>query len=415
MGRASTRTILSLDRWAAILGLEPRHFNQVTTTLRPQRACHQPWLQYNWQAVDRVGREEVAEAIAQAESDVITALGFYPLPQWIDGEVVRTAYPNDRTLVVGSGLMNPRGLYLSVQAAMGKIMSGGIQADAEIDAAAAIVWSDPDGDGYDEIGTVAAATTVTDTNEVRLYFPGHGGEDIWEIRPLRTVTIAGGVVTVTFDKHLAVDPDLWEALAPNAVNGDVNANFVTTADLWRVYNDPSQQAQLQWERVPGECDCGSTSCASCAWSTQWACLQTRDPRLGIVTYQPASWDAADEEFDVAALAVDRAPERVRLYYHAGNEWQHAGRSWHDMDPLLERIITYLSVTYLDRPVCDCDNVESFIARWREDLALVGNGDGSSGSYRITDRDLSCPWGTRAGALWAWKQVQKYQVARAVLY
>jgi hypothetical protein len=419
MARASTRTILSLDRWAAVLGLEPRHFNQITTTIRPQRACHQPWLQYNWQAADRVGREEVAQAIAQAESDIVTALGFYPLPQWVEGEVVRTAQPNDRTLVGGSGLYNPRGLALSVQASLGQIITGGIETKDLIATAVRTVpavpgdtmaLSDPDGDGYDELVTITLPTALTDTNEIRVYFTGQAAADEWEIRPLRSVTIAAGVLTITLDKHLIADPDLWEALDPQAIDGDVNANFVLTVDVYRVWNDPSQQAQLQWERVPGACGCGLTTCAACAWGLQWACLQTRDPRLGILTYQPSTWNATNDEYDPTVLAVDRAPERVRLYYQAGYQFPRARRSWHDMDPMLERMIAYYSVTILDRPICTCDNVQSFVARWTEDLALVGDA-----RYQIRDQDLACPWGTRAGALWAWKQVQRYAIQRAVLY
>lgn len=419
MARASTKTLLPLDRWAAILGLEPRHFNGMVTVARPKRACHEVWLQYAWQASDRVGREDVAQAIAQAESDVIEALGYYPLPQWIDGEVVRTAYALDRTLVGSSGLDNPRGLFRSVQAAMGHIISGGVQSKTNIGTATrsepaapgdTMVLTDVDGDSYAEIARITLPTTVTDTNEVRCYFAGHNQEDEWEIRPLHAVTIAGGNVVIDVDRHLLVHPALWEALNAAEVDGDLVTNFELTVEVYQVANDPSQQAQMQWERVPNDCDCGSTTCASCAWGTQWACLQTRDPRLGIVTYQPATWNVTTGQYDAAALAVDRQPERVRLYYMAGYEWPRAARSWQQMDPLLERIITYYSVTLLDRPICSCDNVQTFIARWNEDVALVGDS-----RYQVGARDLACPWGTRAGAVWAWKQIQKMQIQKAVLY
>ena len=76
------------------------------------------------------------------------------------------------------------------------------------------------------------------------------------------MAFGGGNVTISMDRHLIADPDLWEALDPNEIDGDVNGNFAATLSIYRVYNDPSQQAQLQWERVPNDCDCGDTDCAS---------------------------------------------------------------------------------------------------------------------------------------------------------
>ncbi|MDP2727535.1 MAG: hypothetical protein Q8P59_08310, partial [Dehalococcoidia bacterium] len=71
MGRANTRTMLPLDRWSYHLGMDPRHFNGLETSLRPARLCHQPTLQYAWQDSDRVGRDDIAQAIAQAESEIV--------------------------------------------------------------------------------------------------------------------------------------------------------------------------------------------------------------------------------------------------------------------------------------------------------------------------------------------------------
>jgi hypothetical protein len=411
MARASTRTLLPLDRWAFHLGLEPRHFNGVTTALRPQEGCQQPWLQYAWQAADRVGREEVAEAIAAAEHDLLALMGYYPLPVWIADEIRHTPALNDVTLCHSGWLQNPKGLYLGVRAAFGHVVSGGIQAKELISAAAAVVWSDPDGDSYDEIATITAPTTVTDVNEIRVYFAGYSQVDEWEIRPLKKVTIAGGNVTIQIERHLLVDPDLWEALDARAVDGDVDGNFVTLVEVYRVYNDPSQQAQLQWERYPGQCACGSATCAMCAWAAQWACLQARDPRLGLVTYQPATWNETTEEFDAASLAVNRAPERVRLYYRAGFASNLVARPYVEMDPRLEKMITILSLTHLDREICGCDNVQAYIERWREDKAL----NGPERSYKMSAKQLDCPWGTMEGAWWTYNRAMEWALQRSVDY
>jgi hypothetical protein len=405
MARASIRTYLPLDTWARILGFEPRHFNGVTCAVSTPEHCNKVWMQYAWQDADRVGREEVAEAIAQAESDIIDALGFFPLPDWVDGEIQHTARFVDPVLSHGAYLANTQGANLSVTALRKHVMYGGIKATAAIDAAAAIVWSDPDGDGYDEIATVTAATTVTDVDEIRVYVPGHDQEDEWEIRPLRTVTIAGGVVTITIDRHLLVDPNLWEAIAAEAVNGDDDANFLDEVEIYRVYNDPSDMGELQWEQIPGTCSCTSSTCPRCQWETQTCCLQVRDPQLGFIVYRPATWDADDEEYQAACLAKSWSPSRVSMNYRAGYQNTRSSRPSAVMHPDLARAITYYSVTLLDRPICSCTNVETFINRWREDKSLLGE----VGRYQISARELDCPWGQREGALWAWRTVQKFSL------
>ncbi len=423
MARADTRTLLPLDRWARILGLEPRHFNGVTTSLTPTENCGDVWLQYAWQKADYVGRDDVANAIAQAESDIIDALGFYPLPVWTEGEILRTPRPGDTVMVGGSGLYNTRGYYQSVQARYGHVISGGVQAKTFINTAErtdppaildTLALNDADADGYNEEMIITLPTTVTDVNEIRCYFHGHGpyaGADEWEIRPLQNVTIAAGIVTIHIDKHLLVEPDLWEALDAGAINGDDDDNFVEDIDVYRVYNDPSDQGEMQWEATPGYCECVLATCETCTWTTQHQCLQVRDPRLGIVTYRPATWNDDTLEYDAATIAVYRQPERISLNYLSGYRSSKVARSWAQMDPLLERMITYYSVTLLDRPICNCNNVESFIQRWREDRALVAE----TGQYQISDRDRQCPWGTKEGAIWAWKQAQKLALGKGVEY
>jgi hypothetical protein len=418
MARASTRTLLPLDRWAAILGIEPRHFNSVTRSTEEQQNCDQSWFQYGWQMADRVGREDVAMAIAQAEADVIEALGFFPLPDWTDGEIVRTRKPGD-PLLNGMSLYTARGLFPGVGLKQGMILMGGVREStliatalrhAPAQAGDTLTLLDLDGDGYDETARIVLPTTVTDTNEIRCYFHDHSAEDEWEIRPLRSVTIAAGSVTILIDRHLLVNPNLWEALDVAAVDADTDSNFVTEIDVYQVANDPSDQCTLQWEAEPGGCACSTATCEACTWRTQAGCLQIRDPRLGEVTYRPAEWTAATSQYGITELAVCRMPDRVSVNYLAGYQSARVKRPWVEMDPTLERIITYYSVTLLDRPICNCNNIESYINRWREDRALIGE----SGSYKI-NTDLDCPWGTREGAIWAWKQVQRYRIGKAVEY
>ena len=80
MARANTPTLLSLDRFAQILGVPPAHFaGGYTATVFPvTSSCSQVWFQHAWQAADKVGREELAVAIAGAEGDIASELGYWP-------------------------------------------------------------------------------------------------------------------------------------------------------------------------------------------------------------------------------------------------------------------------------------------------------------------------------------------------
>src|SRR5690349_8268967 len=89
MARASTPTLLSLDRFFAISGLHPMHSNQVyhKTVAPTEQPCNQVLLQHNWQMDDGVSREEIAQAIAATEEDLENFLGYPPAPKFYDHTV----------------------------------------------------------------------------------------------------------------------------------------------------------------------------------------------------------------------------------------------------------------------------------------------------------------------------------------
>ena len=110
MARASTDTLLSLDRYAAVLGIPPPHFNQgFSNVIFPITAsCPAVWFQYAWQNYDSVSREDLALEIANAEQDIADVLGYWPAPKWIAQEAHR--YPrHHRPDVYGIGGRNVRG------------------------------------------------------------------------------------------------------------------------------------------------------------------------------------------------------------------------------------------------------------------------------------------------------------------
>lgn len=407
MARASTVTLLSLDRFARVMGQHPLHFNQVYTESAPATICSDPVLQYAWQAADRVGREEIAEAIATAEDQISRYLGYKLLPTWIAGE------PHELLRFGGGGsafarLADARGRGLPVQTDYGYIVEAGQRGSSLIDADAAITYSDVDGDGYDETATITVSTTVTDVNEVRIFYPGESGVEEWEIRPI-TVSIVNGNATITCKRQQLVKPELMDGFSVEGVDGDVDANFLTTVDVYRIYNDPSLQIRYEWEGWDGGC----STCVACRINYQTGCVTIRDARLGIVHGRPANWNADDSQFDTAELNLCAWPERVKLWYRAGARDERLTRSMVEMKAEWERIIAYYAVTLLDRPWCSCDAAANYSKYWRTDLARNDSGPSGSTNFAVGSQVLDNPLGTTRGAVQAWNAIQRLRIGEGV--
>src|SRR5262245_59221232 len=192
---ADRRTWLSLDEWAQIMGINPLHFNGLSSNLIPNTVCGDVFFQYSWQHSDRIGRDDIARAIKQAEDEIAREAGFNLMPDWTVAE--RLAYPRPATPEAYGMGYNPRWLLKSVELPRGYLLSGGVRTKSVIQAGAAIARTDQDGDGFLETCTVTATTTVTDPSEIHLYYPSTTADDCWEIRPIN-VSISGGVVTIEF-------------------------------------------------------------------------------------------------------------------------------------------------------------------------------------------------------------------------
>jgi hypothetical protein len=406
MAKAQVRTLLPLDTWARNCGLNPLHFNGVYFNGESEGpGCGSITPQYAWQNADMVGREDIALAIKAAEDAIAHIAGYPVAPDWIVDEYRQYERFYDRAFWSGYG--NARGAMTSLTTRYGYVISGGVKARSLIDADAAITYSDADGDGYDETATVTVTTSVTDPNEIAVFFPGEDGADEWEVRPLRKVTIDSGTATIVFRREQVPLPAFWEGLAPNAPNGidgGDDANFLEEVDVYRVYNDPQTQASLLWEPWD-QCGCSGSGCEACAFDSQSACLHTRDNRLGIVVPSPATWNADDAVFNYAGAAVCRTPDKARLWYRAG--WKgNTARPMVDMDPSYAWMVSVLACTYLDRPVCGCDTVAQYIGRWREDLSGENSRENEAVSYKIDPAMLNNPLGPMRGAVEVWRRLNQ---------
>lgn len=394
-------TWLSLDRWAQIIGINPLHFHQLSSsTLLPNNVCGDVFFQSAWQHSDRVGRDEICMAIQQAEQEISREVGFNLMPDWTVDE--RLVYPRPAlSEAYGSGF-NVRGEMKSVEVSKGYLISGGVKAQSLITAGVGIVRSDADGDGYAETCTVTTPTSVTDVNEIHLYYPGQSGSAAWEIRPI-TPVISGGSVTITFKVWQVALLTSFFSINPQPMDAEVATNFETTADVYRIYNDPSTQVQFLWENNGLDC-CGS--CVACQLGTQEGCMHFRNARLGFIVPSPATWDASALQFTGAEWSACREPDQVRLWYYSGYRDKSATRPYAELSTDWEYAIAYYAASKLDRPVCGCSNVNSFIEKWRRDAAFSSLNEGG---FTVTSEQASNRLGTSMGALYAYRTIQRLGV------
>lgn len=414
MPRASGTTLLSLSRYARLLGLDPMHFAQGISALRPEATCSDIWYQYDWQDGDKVSREYVNQLIGEAEMDIATELGFWPAPTYIGEE--RHPYPKpQRTDLVGYGI-DARGRWKSLQAKWGYVLGGGVRSTTEL-GTVSYTLLDSDNDGFSEWGvfTLAVPATVS-AGDVKAYHilayrtdPSSVGADPdWEIRPIRA-SISGGILTVYVPRWELFDPALQNGLNPHPINADELISYVNELVFYRVCTDTQTQVLFGWS---DDATCGTPACA---WQTQDGCLHVRNERSGLVVPEPATYDADTNLFVAAGWTGCIEPDILWLYYRAGQMPRQIGVEHDLLDDYWARTIMMLATARLDRPLCTCTNVELRVDRWRQDMRLVKSDAGSSRSYQLDPTAVTNPFGTRVGEVEAWLRVSKrgLRVGRAV--
>lgn len=397
-------TLLSLERFARIINYSPMLMHQVyVTELQDASSCSDPILQYSWQprGGGQPGRAEITHAIKQAEDAIEREAHFSVRPRWHVDDVTFTSSVPSRVGTWGASYR------LGVKAPSGYVIQGGREAWSLVESNSPITYNDRDGDGYKEYATVVVNTTVTDANELELYYPSTVHGPGWEIRPL-TVVLSGGIATINFSRHLAVRQELLERLDAQGVDGAVDSNFLSAVDVWRHYNDPSQMGIAEWE--PSGCEVGASGDITDV-AAQAGYITPVDARNGLLHMHAGTWDVATAAWQRACPSWWEQPLRVRLWYRAGYRDARLPRPMQEMASNLERAVSYLALAYMDREWATCEQLRNVMQTWRADMAKAEAG---GDRYQLSARHLENPFGTTRAAMYAWEVVKRLQVGEAVL-
>ena len=410
-GDGLTYTFLSLPRYAKIMGLDPLHFYQSVSALKPTRQCNDIIYEYGWQDAAYVGRQDILQAIMQAENDIINEIGYYPAPYW-NCDVVQypQVYKPEMYGIYGT---DTRGLFKSVKTRLGYVISGGIRAVLQVDSTdyARQADIDIDKDTYDEFAVWNITGVTGDTCQIQAYFKvyavgdeencrtdpeSQGADEVWRIRDIRIkYNSATTVATVYIPRWQLIKPSLQRQINAGIIDADDADSYVDDIEFYLVYNDTSTQAQFLWAN---DISCESTACA---WAVQDGCMLVKDARNGLVMPQPSTYDADTETFTIGGFSECVEPNKVRLWYYSGAQ-NNLSRGCDELAQPWAELIAMLATSRLEKPLCSCDNVMRKQELWQRDTAMnIPN----TVSF-ITSQDLSNPFGTRYGEVMVWRRLKQ---------
>lgn len=408
-------TLLSLNRYARIMQINPAHFNGLASpTIFPlTNRCSDVWMRYDWQSPDSVSLESLALSIQGAENDIKKYMHYSVGPDWQVKDIrpwptyhrrdaLRFPYPYAGFLSMGYGASY---MTTPIQTSYNYVISPGQRAVSLIAADVNVAYSDPDGDGYNELATITANTSLTDVKEIKVYQASMYGAREWEIRPVKAKAIAAGVVTITFPSWALVNPDKREI--PPSSDGeealdlfDVN-NYLATVDVYREYTDTTAvSAEVFW---PNGCAlCGGAGCSVCTQLSQTGCAKVISVNPGFMHVQPATF--SDGAWNTEVWVNGLEPTQVLLWYSAGFQSNRylADEAYDPIDDGLAQAIAWLATARLERPFCNCGTATSLAVKLMTDMAISEGDVGKTTS----EEDLNNPFGTRLGEIWAYRRLKK---------
>lgn len=363
-----------LNAWPEICLQDAWHFNQALGNGAP--------LTHGCGVFIQSDREQIARALNQAFNNLSAYLGFFPSPQW-----------HTQRVFFGGG--RPYS-WQTLQADYGHLIEFGSRATTVIQAGAAVVYSDSDGDGVDDLGTVTVASTVN-VNEVQLFFQTTDGapavaDERYQIEPVN-VSASGGTITITAPRWLFVKPStIWDRpfkiTDPNKTDRNYAdtaqvAGFVTAVDVYRVYNDSTNAVQVLSDPAFSQNTQLNQSLSTVGVARIF------NPMLGIFQVR----------IEDCSLCPPNWWESVYVSYRSGWPLSVYDRR---MEHVFRNALCRLANTYMARELCPFSKTaEEIFQEDRENAETV------EGAQAATN-----PFGILRGQVEAWRTVSNYAIVRS---
>lgn len=377
---------MQLNEWAQVFRLNPYAFNQLRDAtgelLGYDHRCG-VWYELGWQFPSQVARQEVARAIQDAERMIARFVGFHPTWKFtIDEEHTQeTHFAGIEDYGYGA-----YGKRKTLQLNFKHVVSSGGPGYTPIVLGAPVVADSLDADAFEEAFTVGPISLAgVDWSygwQLGLYFRQVDRYDAapisedWRILPIRQVyDPAANEVTFHGMRYQLVDPILQWGINPQPLDINTADSFVTKLDVMLLGPNSNKGGAYWYEEE------------ECAQETQDICFNIQSSKQGFIV-----------PIVGPSCSASRQPDRFRVNYLSGARPDDSG----NMAYPWSHIVAYLSAALLgDRMCCECDQANKLLELMRQDMQDSKAAAGRSARWP-TVAEQSCPFGTKYGAIEAWK-------------
>lgn len=361
------------------MGVHPVAFSggfiEGCSTVFPSERCEKIWPQQRWQNAYNASREHLARMIADAEEDVLAYLDYPVAPE---------AHKKVFVLDDREKEAIQRGYAAVLVLPHYKINAIGEFTETTIDAAASVVLTDEDGDGFKEIATITVnilEADFTSVEEYNLYIDGQ-----YKVDPL---------VSRSYDSNtgdLVLKAYAWQLIKPDKLYQYPVADVYYGIDLCSTDSYVADIHVIRRSKTDGATAVTFTDSNGNTYTGDWYVLEGEYGLIRVslpdACLGPLQWGSY---CDYPILSVEvkyiTGPEK---YDRKGN-----------LIPAHMDEVAQIAAARLEQSVCACGCNQEEIDSYREDWAIA---TGNS-VRRITMADLQNPFGTRAGEVYAYRSLK----------
>lgn len=349
-----------LDIFRKEIQYPPFPFWQLTNDKLPiNNDCNTLVLEGLQMTTQALGREDIRAALVQAENMISQFQGYDIAPRYRSETIAYTGFP----LQLGRGYVQALGTE-----------------QLDLIATPNVTYLDRDGDGISETFEVTTATTVTNPDELCLFFIAADRFDRHpvEVRPI-DINISAGTATITGPAWLMVRPVRYHGYTAQALDPDDVTVMAQTVDVYQRTTDAASALIITY---------GDGSTHTLAQSD----LAIVDSRIGIVGVNRDACRAWPSHCGY--------PLTMTVNYLAG--YPHP-EHWY-------KAVCALAATYLEGGICSCDTALKRLYYWRQDMNKA-TADQISMTQQI---QLDNPLGTKIGHDLAWRVMLQYPAIRQAI-
>jgi len=343
-GETYPNSSISLAKYADIIQYRDCAFFGVSQADNERFACREIWT--------KAQRDDVADALAEAEDEIMREVGFPLTPRWYAAEKHGYACP--------------------VISKWGHVIAPGIMSETDLALGVAVNHAaDP--------AEVTFASTLTEFDGLKIFYP----DTDQEIIP-SDITGDGVNVTIEIPRCRLVRYDLQDNPDEGLLYTTI-ANFQTTVDVKWYENDTTTQGTLIWLH-----DCRGYCTEVCSPYRMTACMSVHDHEIGIIETTPAVYSGGTWTKSSAGNCCVNDPITMEINYYAGDLV---------LDRTAQMAIVRLAHSKMPTEPCGCDVTQRL---WKRDRHIP---------EVLTKERLNCQFGLSDGAWTAWKFAQSIALVK----